>query len=187
MKIYLLMAHPDTDSLSMAIADSYQKAAEAKGNVVRRQNLGELKFDPILWKGYHKIQTLEPDLLTAQENITWCEKWVIVYPVWWGSVPALLKGFLDRTLVPTFAFKYHEKGPFWDKLLMGRSAHLLTTSDSPKWWLYFMYRNSDVNMMKRAVLNFCGIKPVKLTRIGSVRTKKKEQILADLARVPSLV
>jgi len=111
MKVYILLAHPDSHSFNGALADEYQKACLQKGYEVRRQNLGDMKFDPILWKGYEAIQALEPDLLEAQSNIRWCDKWVIFYPVWWGAVPALLKGFMDRALHPGFAFKYHEKGP----------------------------------------------------------------------------
>ncbi len=169
MNIYILLAHPDNASFNGSLAGAYETAARATGHSVRRQNLGDMKFDPVLWKGYKTIQELEPDLLTAQENIAWCNKWVIFYPVWWGSVPAVLKGFLDRVLHPGFAFKYHEKGPFWDKLLKGRQAHLFTTSDAPAIWIWWQYRNSDINTIKRAVLHFCGISPVKTTRIGSIR------------------
>ena len=176
MKIYILLAHPDPESLNAALADTYQQAAVEKGHEVRRQNLGDMTFDPILRKGFKAPMELEADLKQAQDNLLWCDHWVIVYPVWWGSVPALLKGFLDRTLLPGFAFKYHSNSPVWDKLLKGRSAHLITTSDAPWWWLYFGYFNSDINTMKRAVLHFCGVTPVKTTRFSRVR-------FADTARI----
>ncbi len=51
MKIYILLAHPDKDSFNGRLADAYENAAKNKGHEVRRQNLGEMKFDPILWKG----------------------------------------------------------------------------------------------------------------------------------------
>ncbi len=137
MKIYILLAHPNIHSFNGAIADFCEQEAIANGHQVKRQNLGDLRFDPILWKGYNEIQALEPDLQQAQQNLLWCDRWIIVYPVWWGSVPALLKGFLDRVLLPGFAFKYHKKDPFWDKLLQGRSAQLITTSDAPAIWLWW--------------------------------------------------
>lgn len=177
-KIYILLAHSDKDSFNGALADVYEEKMKAAGHEIRRQNLGEMHFDPILHKGYHEIQPLEPDLLKAQEYISWCNKWVIFYPVWWGSVSALFKGFLDRTLLPGFAFKYHEKDPMWDKLLKGRSAHIITTSDGPSWWLFLVYRNSDLNTIKRAVLHFCGISPVRVTRIGNMRHLTKAQLEA---------
>ncbi len=175
MKIYILLAHPDKDSLNGRVADAYELAAKNNGHEVRRQNLGDMKFDPILWKGYKVVQELEPDLKQAQENILWCNKWVIIYPIWWGSVPALFKGFLDRTLYSDFAYRYHKKDPLWDKLLKGRSAHIITTCDAPLWWIWWQYRSSDANTIKRATLEFCGFSPVKLTRISRLKYLNEQQ------------
>lgn len=175
MKIYILLAHPDKDSFNGRLADAYENAAKNRGHEIRRQNLGEMKFDPILWKGYKVIQELEPDLKQSQENILWCNKWVIFYPIWWGSVPALFKGFLDRTLYSGFAYRYHKKDPFWDKLLKGRSAHVITTCDAPHWWIWWQYRNSDANTIKRATLEFCGFSPIKLTRVSRLKYLNEQQ------------
>lgn len=183
MKIYLLLAHPDKESYNNRIAEAYHQSALEKGHEVQFQRLGDMNFDPILWKGYKVIQELEPDLKKAQEYILWCDKWVIVYPIWWGSFPALLKGFFDRILYSGFAFKYHKNGPFWDKLLKGRSAHVITTSDAPSWWIWWKYRNSDIHSIKKATLEFCGITPVKVTRIDRVKYLDSK---ARLSRIESI-
>lgn len=175
MKIYILLAHPDKDTFNGQIAEAYHDAAIAKGDEVRIQRIGDMKFDPVLWKGYKTIQELEPDLKKAQEHILWCEKWVIIYPMWWGSIPAILKGFLDRALHPGFAFKYHENDPFWDKLLSGKKAEIIRTSDAPQSWIWWKYKNSDINMMKHAVLEFCGLETVKVTKISRVRFLNETQ------------
>ena len=180
MRIYLLLAHPDLDSFNGRLAAAYADKARALCHEVRRQNLGEMHFDPVLWHGYRQIQPLEPDLARAQENITWCEKWVILYPIWWGSVPALLKGFFDRTLYSDFAYRYHDKDPFWDKLLKGRSAHVITTSDAPTPWIWWQYRNSDINAVRRATLEFCGFKPVRVTRIDRMKDLTDAQKLGRI-------
>jgi NAD(P)H dehydrogenase (quinone) len=180
MKIYILLGHPDNESFNSRIAAAYYKAAKENGHEVRLQRIGDMAFDPVLWKGYKANQELEPDLKQAQENILWCEKWVIVYPVWWGSVPAILKGFFDRALYKGFAFRYHAGDPFWDKLLKGRCAEIISTCDSPWWWIWWQYRNSDINTVKKAILEFCGISPVKVTRIAGLRylndAAREEQI-----------
>lgn len=181
MRIYLLLAHPDSESFNGALADAYAEAALAAGHEIRRQNIGELTFDPVLWKGYREVQPLEPNLVAAQENLRWCERWVIFYPVWWDSVPALLKGFFDRVLNANFGYKYHERGPFWDKLLKGRSAHIVATSDAPTLWL--QYRNSDVNAVRRGTLEFCGFFPVRVTRIDRVKYLTDEQRMRQLGRM----
>ncbi len=185
MNIYLLLAHPDTDSFNGQLADAYEKALLASGHKVCRQNIGEMQFDPILRKGYSVIQELEPDLIQAQENILWCDTWIIIYPVWWGSVPAILKGFLDRAILPGFGFKYHTNDPFWDKYLKGRSAHVIATSDAPAIYLWWQYGNSDIKTIKNATLEFCGIRPVKVTRITRVKyldEKKRRAIIQNIVR-----
>lgn len=179
MNIYILCGHPFRKSFCGHLTDLYEQRALASGHNVRVQFLGEMKFDPILHMGYKDIQALESDLLQAQENILWCNHWVIIYPVWWGSVPALLKGFLDRTLHPGFAFKYRENSPWWDKYLKGRSAELIATSDAPGFWLNWMYRASDFRTLKTATLEFCGIKPVKTHRLDRVKHKNIEILVKE--------
>ncbi|MCF8277039.1 MAG: NAD(P)H-dependent oxidoreductase [Flavobacteriales bacterium] len=183
MKIYLLLGHPDSASYNGAIAHAYCQKAQELGHEVRFQKVGDLKFDPILHKGYKEIQALEPDLAQAQENLLWCDHWVVVYPMWWGSVPALFKGFLDRTLVPGFAFKYHKNDPMWDKLLKGRSGEIIRTSDAPTIWICLMYGNSDLGMIKNATMNFCGIKPVRVHRIDRVKDRSMEELEKKIQKV----
>jgi NAD(P)H dehydrogenase (quinone) len=183
MRIYLLLGHPNNDSFNAALADAYEEAARHAGHEVRRQNIGELVFDPILWKGYSTIQPLEPDLVTAQENITWCERWVLFYPIWWGSIPALLKGFFDRALYSGFAYRYHKRDPMWDGLLKGRSAHIFSTSDAPNLWTLLVYRNSDLGTVKHATFGFCGIRPVRVTRFDRMKDLFPGQRAGYLERV----
>lgn len=175
MNIYVLLAHPDKDSFNGKLADAYERQAILKGHQVRRHNLGELKFDPILWKGYKTLQEAEADITEAQQNILWCNQWVIIYPVWWGSVPALFKGYLDRVLLPGFAFKYHEKDPLWDRLLKGRKTEVIATSDAPALWLWLKYRNSDKHALVQAVLKFCGFSPVRFTRLARMKYRNEQQ------------
>lgn len=181
--VYLLLAHPDKDSFNGQLAHAYENALRAKGHNVRRQNLGDMKFDPVLWKGYSVVQELEPDLQQAQENIKWCDQWIIIYPVWWGSVPALFKGFIDRTILPGFGFRYHDKDPFWDKYLKKKTAHLITTSDAPAIWLWWQYRNSDIRTVKKATLEFCGIKPVRVTRISRTKYLNEERRASVIQKI----
>jgi len=185
MKVYILLGHPDSDSFNGQIFETYCNELTKIGHEIKVQRIGEMKFDPILWKGYKIVQELEPDLKTTQENILWCDKWTIIYPIWWGSMPAILKGFFDRTLYSGFAYKYHKNDPFWDKLLKGRSADLITTCDAPKWWIWWQYRNSDLNSIKRATLEFCGFRPVRVKRIDRLRYKnesERNKILQDIKK-----
>ncbi|MEI6691070.1 MAG: NAD(P)H-dependent oxidoreductase [bacterium] len=187
MNIYILQANTDKTSFGSAIADIYEQTAIKLGHIVRRQNLGDIQFDPILWAGFKQEQPLEKDLIEAQKIISWCNHWVIIYPVWWGNVPAILKGFFDRILTPGFAFKYHKNDPMWDRLLAGKTGHVITTCDSPGIWLALQNRNSDLNAVVKATLNFCGISSVKVTRFTQVRKADKTKLGQWLLQVSKSV
>lgn len=183
-RILVILGHPADESFCGALADSYVKGAEAAGNEVRLISLGNLSFDPVLHNGYATIQELEPDLVTAQATITWAQHIVFVYPIWWGAMPALLKGFIDRVFLPGFAFKYREGSQFWDRLLSGRSAHLLVTMDTPAWYFRWVYRMPGHNQMKRTILEFSGIKPVTVSSFGPIKgssQQKREKWLAQVS------
>lgn len=173
-KILIITGHPDKNSYCGALAEAYKEGASSRGNHVVVLSLSELQFNLSLIHGYSKNMELEPDLKFAQEKITWAEHIVIVHPVWWGSVPALLKGFFDRVLLPGFAFKYRKDSPFWDKLLKGRTGRVIYTSDTPTWFYKWFYRAPSVNQVKSRVLEFCGISPVKVTAIGPIRKSSQE-------------
>lgn len=185
-KILIILGHPDKESFGGNLANSYKKGGIKSGAEVKELYLADLKFDPILHLGYKKIQKLEPDLVYAQELIKWADHLVFVYPTWWATMPALLKGFIDRTFLPGFAFKYRENSSFWDKYLTGKTARLIITMDAPTWYNYWINGNAGVKAMKKAILEFCGIKPVKVTTIGSVRFLKPEQIQKWLERSEKL-
>ncbi|KHD88105.1 MAG: NADPH-quinone reductase [Bdellovibrio sp. ArHS] len=185
-KILVINGHPNKEALGSEFARVYEAAAKAAGFDVKLMNIADLQFDPILHKGYLKIQELEPDLLQAQKDILWAEHIVITFPMWWGTIPALLKGFLDRTFLPGFAFKYHKNDPFWDRLLKGRTGRIIFTTDAPWWYNWIVNRDPAIRMMKTAVMEFCGIKPVGVTQFDNVKNRRPEEIKKFLQKVQDL-
>ena len=180
-RILVVLGHPNSDSFCGAIANSYMEGAKAAGHEVQRIAVGDLSFDPVLHQGYHTVQELEPDLVAGQAAITWAQHVVFVYPIWWGAMPALLKGFIDRIFLPGFAFKYRKGSPLWDRLLTGRSAHLLVTMDTPPWYYRWVFRMPGHHQMKRTILEFSGIKPVAISSFGPIKSsspQKREKWLA---------
>ncbi|MNL42079.1 hypothetical protein D3C87_1645160 [compost metagenome] len=117
---------------------------------------------------------LEPDLLEAWEMILWADHLVWVHPVWWGGLPAITKGFIDRLFLPGMAFKYRPNSVFWDRLLKGKTAHIITTMDQPGWYYHLIYGRPSVNQLKKSTLQFCGVSPVKVTYIGIVKTSDEK-------------
>lgn len=185
-KILIIQGHPDKESYCHALAEAYQKGAAASGAEIRLIQTGELDFNPNLGFGYRKRTELEPCLLQAQEDIRWAEHIVMVYPVWWGMAPAVLKGFIDRVFLPGFAFKKRANSLWWDKLLKGRTARIISTMDQPAWYYRLFNKAPSNHAIKKLTLEFCGIRPVKVTNIGPLRLSKERFRKKWLERIEAL-
>ncbi len=165
----VILGHPDNESLCNAFAESYKKGAEDNGSEIRMLKLSDINFNPHLEKGYKEKQPLESGLEKAKQDIQWADHLVFVYPVWWASVPAVLKGFIDRVFTPGFAFRSGSKVGLPEKLLKGKTARLIVTMDSPKWYYRWFMKDTSHMMMKKGVLEFCGIKPVKISSFSPIK------------------
>jgi putative NADPH-quinone reductase len=168
--ILVINGHPNKQSFCYALAERYKKGADTNGNNCRITHLADLVFNPSLQSGYQVVSELEPDLRQAQKDILAADHLVFVYPNWWSTYPALLKGFIDRVFLPNFAFKYLEKSPLPAKLLKGKTARLIVTTDTPAWYYWLVNRNAGHHAIKTGVLEFCGIKPVKISTFGIVKS-----------------
>lgn len=185
-RILVINGNPKHTSLCHGLTESYVEGAKESGLEVSVVHLAALDFQPISREGYGNIQELEPDLVDLQGKIRNASHLVFVYPVWWGSVPALLKGTIDRVFLPNFAFKYQKGSPFPKQLLKGKTARLIVTMDTPPWYYKLVYVAPSHKMMKRTVLKFCGVKPVKLTEFGPVigsREKTRAKWLNEAKRL----
>lgn len=181
-RIFVWVGHPRETSLSHGMADAYTRGAEAEGAEIRRMNLHDMDFDPDLTFGYHQRKTLEPCLETWRENVLWANHLCWAYPYWWGGMPAKMKGVIDRAFLPGFAMEYHEDDPWWDKLLKGRSADVLMTSDSPAWFDQLAYGRAGKKQVENLVLKFSGIKPVRTLQVGTVKSASEAKISKWLAQ-----
>jgi len=173
-KILIINGHPNKDSFCFAIAEAYKKGALASKVELKEIIISELSFNPNLQFGYQKRSDLEPDLLDAWEKIKWADHMVWVHPVWWGGLPAITKGFIDRLFLPGFTFQPRENSVWWDKLLKGKTAHIITTLDQPSWYYRFVFGRPSVNQLKKSILEFCGVKPVKVTYVGPIKSSTDE-------------
>jgi putative NADPH-quinone reductase/1,4-dihydroxy-2-naphthoate octaprenyltransferase len=175
MNVLVINGHPRNDSLSESLVNAYIEGAKAAGVTVNYLKLAELSFNLHVITESPRDQHFENDITRAQQLVAAADHLVFVYPTWWGTMPALLKGFLDRVLTPGFAFEHIEGGTGYAPLLNGKSAQVITTMDSPKWVYRFIYRAPGHNAMRRATLEFCGIKPVRILSFSSVRKSTPAQ------------
>ena len=178
-KILVILAHPAPSSYCGALASAYAQGAGESRAEVRQLVLAEMKFDPVR----AVAGPVETDIAQARDAILWAEHLVFVYPIMWGTIPALLKGFIERTFVPGFAVNFSDNSRFWDRLLKGRSARLIVTMNSAPFIYRWIFGEPAHKIMKRAVLKFCGISPVRITAVGPLRAASKERREAWLETV----
>jgi putative NADPH-quinone reductase len=168
-KILVILGQPQRQSFGGALMHAYAEGARAAGADVRELYLGDLQFNAVGMAGLAARAEIEPDLVNAQAAIQWAEHLVFVYPIWWGTIPALLKGFIERVFLPGFAVNFRENSPMWDKLLTGRSARLIVTLNTPSWIYRWYFGRPGHNTMKKTILEFCGIRPVHITEVGPMK------------------
>ncbi|MFV0386307.1 NAD(P)H-dependent oxidoreductase [Paracoccus sp. (in: a-proteobacteria)] len=181
MRVLLIDGHPDKDRLSAHLLDMFQRALPAS-DMIDRIAIRDLRFDPILRRGYTEPQPLEEDLQRATRAIMDADHIVIAHPLWWGAEPALMAGFYERVFMPGTTFRYHKRDPFWDKLLKGRSGDVLITTDTPVPWLKLRFGNPIGKRLRHQVLGFCGIRPLRVGFFGPVRRGGAEKRMAGWQR-----
>ncbi|WP_044557626.1 NAD(P)H-dependent oxidoreductase [Halobacteriovorax marinus] len=184
--ILVIQGHTDSSSLTHSLSLSYIEARKKSGDKVNVVDLSVLDFNPILEMGYKEIMPLEDSLLECQSLIKEADHITIFYPTWWGTLPAKLKGFFDRVLLPGFAFKFEEGKTLPTKLLKGKTASIITTLDTPPWYYRYFQGNLGVRTLKNLILSFCGIKTKKIIYIGPVIKSSEEKRSAWIEKMKKL-
>lgn len=183
-KIAIIQGHPDpiVRHFGHALGDAYARGAVVAGHEVKRIEIAQLNF-PLLTSQADWTESRPPaGLREAQAAIGWADHLVLIFPLWLGTMPAVLKGFLEQVLRPGFALIY-QGHRFPQKGLGGKSARVVVTMGLPAFWYRWYFRAHGVRGLERSILGFCGVKPVRETLIGLVETKDgaaREKWLAKL-------
>ncbi len=168
-RILVINGNPDAESYNFGLSDQYVSGAQEAGGEVETINIRDLEFNPNLEFGYRKRVELEPDLLNALEKIKWADHLVWVFPMWWYGYPAIMKGFIDRLFLPGITFEYVEGKPLPKGLLKGKTARIILTADTPSWYNVLFMGSPTIKQFKKGTLQFCGVKPVKVTYIAPIK------------------
>ncbi|HTS38999.1 MAG TPA: NAD(P)H-dependent oxidoreductase [Xanthobacteraceae bacterium] len=165
-RIVIVVGHSRPNTFCEALAESYAKGAQAAGHEVKLFVTCKMAFDPILHEGFNEIQPLEADLKAAHDAMLAADHLVLIFPLWLGTLPAILKGFLERVLQPDLVGPSRQ-GKFV-RLLEGKSARVIITMGMPgfiyRWW----YGAHALKMLKRNILRFMGVSPIRSTIYGNV-------------------
>jgi putative NADPH-quinone reductase len=184
-RIALIQGHPDPAGghFGHALADVYAGAARAGGHEVRMINVARLEVPLLRSASEWQTGPVPEPIRDAQRAIAWAEHVVIVYPLWLGDMPAVLKGFFEQVLRPGFAIG--TKRGFGERLLKGRSARIVVTMGMPAFFYRLYFGAHSLKSLKRNILAFCGFSPVRTTIIGTIEGKKEARA-AWLAKVAAL-
>ncbi len=190
-KIFILLGHPDNVGLCREIADTYEKSAREAGYMVDRMDLSTMQFDPILRRGYRAMQELEPDLKRFQDLVQAADHFVIIHPIWWVGMPALLKGVFDRAWLPGSAFRYirmksGKRTVFWHRMMRGKSARVIVTSGTQPLLVKFLPGNVNAQL-KWGILWFAGFR-TRTTWLGpseNVPESRRSRWLRKIAHLGS--
>ncbi len=176
-KIAIIQGHPDAacQHYCHALAEAYQQGAEAAGNQVKRIDIAKLDF-PLL-RTKQDFETSQPPVVIqqSQKNILWADHLVIIYPLWLGTMPALLKAYLEQVFRPGFAFSQSESNKMPLKMLHGKSARIIVTMGMPAPFYRWYYRAHGLKNLQRNILLFAGIRPVRTSLIGMVEASSHAQ------------
>ncbi len=170
MNHLVVFAHPNPKSFGKGILDTVVKASEEKGAAVKARDLYELGFDPILKPSdfvAFKEGKVPEDIAAEQEIIRWADVITFIYPVWWTSLPAILKGYVDRVFSYGFAYEYIDGAP--NGLLKGKKALLFSTTGTPD--ELYAANGMHASMKQttdQGIFNFSGMEEVSHTFFGAV-------------------
>jgi putative NADPH-quinone reductase len=169
-----------------ALGRAYRQGAEAGGHKVTTIAVGAMDF-PLL-RTAEDFQNREPppSIVEAQQKIIWADHVLILFPLWLGAMPAVLKAFFEQTLRPGFAFAEAKKGRLPKKLLRGKTSRIVVTMGMPGFFYRFYLRAHSLKSLEKNVLAFCGIKPVGSNVIGMIEGMSAKQRAHWLARMAAL-
>jgi len=173
-QILIINGNPDKQSYNYALSEAYKKGASKTNTTITQINIADLDFNPNLKFGYRQRTELETDLINALEKIKKADHIVWIFPVWWFGYPALMKGFIDRTFLPGITFEYIEGKALPNKLLKGKTARIIVTADTPKWYDYLFMKRPAITQFKKGTLEYCGISPVRVTYIAPIKDSNLE-------------
>ena len=169
-RIAIIQGHPDPseERFCRALAAAYAAGAEQGGHEVRTIEVADLRFPWLRGKADFEKGTAPHDIKTCQDIIAKADHLVVIFPLWLGDMPALLKAFFEQTFRPGFAFSGSTERGFPRKLLKGKSARVIITMGMPGVFYRLVYRAHSLKSLRRNILAFCGISPVRDTVIGMV-------------------
>jgi putative NADPH-quinone reductase len=185
-RIAIIQGHPDPagNRFCHALADAYAAGAEAAAREVKRIDVARLDFPLVRTQAEWETGSPPMEIAAAQQVIRWAEHLVIVYPLWQGMMPALLKGFFEQAFRPGFANSNDLRA--WTSILKGRSARIVVTMGMPALLYRWYFGAHGLKSLERSLLGFIGVRPIRETMLGMVGTASELKRKTWLERMRAL-
>lgn len=182
MNVLIILGHPNNKSFNHSIANTCKKELEANGHSVFFHDLYAENFNPV-----HHIETTnsEKDIKLHFSHLASCDAIIVIHPNWWGQPPAIIKGWIDRVLVPGVAYDFvlNDKGDYIPiGLLKATIGLVLNTSNTPN-------NDNDIldTIWKNNIFKICGVNNVERINFGLVKNSSETQRYKWLIEVEQLV
>jgi len=187
-RIAIIQGHPDgaRGHLCHALAQTYASGAKTAGHDVREIAVSTLDFPVLRSKAEFETGALPQSLVASQAAIGQADHLLIVYPLWLGTMPALLKAFMEQVFRPGFAFQLGEPGRLWKRPLKGKSARIIVTMGMPVFFYRWYFGAHGLKSLERSILGFAGIGPIRESLFGTIEQAseaKRQAWLATLRRL----
>jgi putative NADPH-quinone reductase len=187
-RILIIDGHPDerSERFVHALSKAYYDGACSAGHEIHSIIVSEMDFPILRRTEEFRSEAPSDSIRQAQELIAKADHLVILYPLWLGSMPALLKAFFEQVLRPGFAFAEGERDGLPRGLLSGKSARIVVTMGMPAFVYRLYFRAHSLKSFERNILAFCGVGPIRASVIGGVEAADSRKRGTWLARMQAL-
>jgi putative NADPH-quinone reductase len=189
MKILVVIGHQNTEQSSFChgIANVAVETLRAAGHEVLYHDLYVEGFDPILPQGeIPKTATADPVVQRHCDEVLGVDGYVVVHPNWWAQPPAILKGWVDRVFRQGVVYEFGEGGAIVGHLV-GKTAVVFTTSNTPRDVELSVYGDPLENLWKTCVFGFCGVTDFHRRNFESIVMSTPEERAQWLEEVRTIV
>ncbi|MGE0499351.1 MAG: NAD(P)H-dependent oxidoreductase [Rhizobiaceae bacterium] len=189
MRTLVVFCHPVPDSFGAAVRDAAVATLRSRGWEVRLIDLYAERFDPVMSeaerRSYNEHAPQDPALAPHVENLRWAEAILFVYPTWWYSVPAMLKGWLDRVWALDVVFRLDRRGLVQPMLRHVKRIGVVTTCGAPMVWSWLIGqpgRKMILRGMRANCARLCRTMYVAHYRMDSSTPESRAAYLAKVKR-----
>jgi NAD(P)H dehydrogenase (quinone) len=189
MKVVIVFNHPYDGSFCNAILHSVTNGLVIGNHQIDLIHLDKDNFNPVMTatdlKGFREKKAIDPKVIEYSDRIKNADYLVLVFPIWWELMPAMMKGFIDKVVFPGLAYDYTNSNntrmkPLWDNI---KGVTMITTMNTPNWLYYVLFSNAIKKALLLGVfwkIGFKNRKWLSFNQVKMVSDEKRKKWLKEL-------